>query len=290
MIHGRARDRRKPPQAAARAAPAKKSLGQCFLVETGYAAQIVDALNLASGDTVLEIGPGRGVLSHELVRKPCQVVAVEIDNRLIAPLAAQFASHANFELRHEDFLDTDFAAVLKSGDQNKVVGNLPYHLAAEVLYKLMVHVRRARTDPSLPWIDCAVLMMQREVADRVTARPGTKAWGKLSVFAQLEANCYPVLTVPASAFRPEPQVDGGVIRLDFLRIPPALPYDMPLLERIVRWCFHQRRKMLKSTLSELAGVHPHWQKCELDFTRRPETLTPQEWVRLSDVVSAAAAR
>jgi 16S rRNA (adenine1518-N6/adenine1519-N6)-dimethyltransferase len=139
-------------------------------------------------------------------------------------------------------------------------------------------------------VDTAVLMMQKEVADRVTASPGNKAWGKLSVFAQLEAYTHAMFTVPADAFRPVPSVDGGVVRFDFMRIPEAYPENYQTLERIVRYCFHQRRKMLKTSLSGLAGVHPFWQEADLEFTRRPETLTPAEWVYLADVVFRAQAR
>ena len=266
--------------------PPKKSLGQCFLVERHYAREIVDALGLEAADRVLEIGPGRGILTEELVQTPAQVTAIEIDQRLLEGLQTKLGLRANFSLRHEDFLETDFTQILGSGTA-KVVGNLPYHLASEVIYKLLLHARIARENPELPWIECAVLMMQKEVAERIAAKPGVKAWGKLSVFAQLEARTDLMLTVPASAFRPAPKVDGGVVRMQFYRIPAAQPRDYGMLERIVRWTFHQRRKMLKTSLSSLAGVHPFWQQSDLDFTRRPETLTPVEWVTLADVITAA---
>lgn len=266
--------------------PPKKSLGQCFLVERHYAREIVNALGLRAGDRVLEIGPGRGILTEELVQTPASVTAIEIDQRLLEGLQVKLGSRPNFALRHEDFLDTDFTLILGSGTA-KVVGNLPYHLAAEVIYKLLTHAREARENPGLPWIESAVLMMQREVAERIAAKPGVKAWGKLSVFAQLEARTDLILTVPASAFRPAPKVDGGVVRMQFYRIPPARPQDYALMERIVRWTFHQRRKMLKTSLSSLSGIHPFWQRSDLNFTRRPETLTPEEWVTLANVISEA---
>jgi 16S rRNA (adenine1518-N6/adenine1519-N6)-dimethyltransferase len=269
--------------------PAKKSLGQCFLTETGYARQAVDALSIVPTDTVLEIGPGRGMLTAELLETGAHIIAVEIDQRLLDPLKNKFGSRPNFTLLHSDFLDTDLNALLPPGS-SKVTGNLPYHLVAEVLYKLFVQARLARLDPSLPWVETSVLMMQKEVAQRVAAKPGNKTWGKLSVFAQLEAYAHYMFTVPAAAFRPEPKVDGGVVRMDFQRIPEAYPQDYPLMERMVRYAFHQRRKMLKSSLSGLAGVHPFWQASDLDFTRRPETLTPAEWVQLSDCVLAAQQR
>ena len=269
--------------------PAKKSLGQCFLVEREYARNIVHALGIQPSDTILEIGPGRGIMTEELVRSPAQIIAVEIDQRLLEPLQTKIGAHPNFSLRHEDFLDTDLAHLLGSGTA-KVIGNLPYHLAAEVAYKLLTHARDARENAELPWIESAVLMMQREVAERVAAKPGGKAWGKLSVFVQLEARTELVMTVPASAFRPTPDVDGGVVRMQFYRIPPARPMNYQVLERMVRWTFSQRRKMLKRSLSALAGIHPFWQRGDIDFTRRPETLTPEEWVALADTVSEALAK
>jgi 16S rRNA (adenine1518-N6/adenine1519-N6)-dimethyltransferase len=266
--------------------PAKKSLGQCFLVERQYAYQIVQALGIREGDTVIEIGPGRGILTEELVQTPARVMAVEIDQRLIDPLLSKYGAHENFTLRHEDFLDSDFGQIIETGTA-KVVGNLPYHLAAEVTYKLLTHARAARDHPEMPWIETAVLMMQKEVAERIAARPGTKAWGKLSVFAQLEAQISYLLSVPAGAFRPVPKVDGGVVRMDFYRIPPFRPLNYQVLERMVRWTFHQRRKMLKKSLSSLSGVHPHWLAAGMDATRRPETLSPEEWVMLANIVAQA---
>jgi 16S rRNA (adenine1518-N6/adenine1519-N6)-dimethyltransferase len=267
----------------------KKSLGQCFLAEREYARQIAQAVAGSECKSVLEIGPGRGMLTEELLRAGLSVTAVEIDQRLIEPLQAKFGADPRFVLRHEDFLDTDFEPLLPRGEFT-AAGNLPYHLVSEVLFKLFAQVRAARRNPLLPWPERAVLMMQKEVADRVVAAPGTKDWSKLSVFTQLEAAVHLLFTVPADAFRPAPKVDGGVVQLDFYRIPPSYPSDFTVFERMVRYTFHQRRKMLKTSLPGLAGIHPFWQLAPLDFTRRPETLHPAEWVILSDVVSRAQSR
>lgn len=270
--------------------PAKKSLGQCFLVDQSYARDIVDALHPAADDVIIEIGPGRGVLTQYLVETAAQIVAVEIDNRLIDPLREKFAKRSNFKLLHEDFLQTSLAAIVPAQRTVKVVGNLPYHLAAEVLYRLFEFARAQRGHSPQQWIQSAVLMMQKEVADRVKAMPDTADWGKLSVFAQLEARVDPLFVVPAGAFRPEPKVDGGVIQLSFWQLPPTYPVDMQLLERVVRWCFSQRRKKLRNSLAALPGVHPFWERADLDFNRRPETLTPAEWVALIGVIAAASGR
>ncbi len=267
--------------------PAKKSLGQCFLVDQELAGRIVTSLQVQPTDTVLEIGPGRGVLTRILLNTGANIVAVEIDNRLISTLQQEFGSYPNFKLIHQDFLECDLGAILPLSGA-KVVGNLPYHLVSEVLFRLIHQARASRNRSGAAWIECSVLMMQKEVADRVTANPGGKDWSKISVFSQLEANVINLFSVPARAFRPEPKVDGGVVRLDFLRIPPYYPKSIDLMERMVRFTFSRRRQMLKRTLSCLAGVHPHWQKSTLEFTRRPETLTVQEWVGLADTIVAAA--
>lgn len=269
--------------------PPKKSLGQCFLVERQYAQQAAAALGIHGGDHVIEIGPGRGILTAELLQSGARVTGVEIDARLIAPLQQRWGDEKKFTLHAGDFLEFRFAD-LPAAETLKVAGNLPYHLAGEIIYRLLTYARAARRDPQMPWVETAVLMMQKEVAERVAARPGGKTWGKLSVFAQLEADVQLMFTVPANAFRPTPKVDGGVVRFDYLRIPRAYPLDVDLLERMVRRSFQQRRKMLKSSLFGLAGVHPHWQAADLDFTRRPETLSPGEWARFADAVSAAQNR
>ncbi|MFZ5434674.1 MAG: 16S rRNA (adenine(1518)-N(6)/adenine(1519)-N(6))-dimethyltransferase RsmA [Calditrichota bacterium] len=268
---------------------AKKSLGQCFLVERSFAARIAAALNLQENETVLEIGPGRGILTTELLNSGALTIAVEIDRRLLDPLQEKFGDNPNFSLHHEDFLDTDLASQLPHGSC-KLAGNLPYHLVAEVVFKLLDYTRQARGNPMLPWIECAVFMMQKEVAERVVAQPGTKTYSRISVFTQLEADAYSLFTVPAGAFRPAPKVDGGVVRIDFLRVPESIPRDFAVLERIVRFTFHQRRKMLKSSLSSMPGIHPFWQQADIDFTRRPETLSPSEWVRLADAIVQARDR
>ncbi|MBU0691289.1 ribosomal RNA small subunit methyltransferase A, partial [bacterium] len=242
-------------------------------------------LGIRKEDTIVEIGPGRGFLTGELLKSAAsKIIVIEIDQRLLSVLQNKYADEPRLELHHADFIDSNLASLLPPGPV-KIVGNLPYHLSAEIIYRLLEHTRLARHDASLTWIELAVLMTQKEVADRITAGPGSKTYGKLSVFVQLEANAYPVLTVPAGAFRPQPKVDGGVIRLEFLKLPEAYPRDLKLLERVVRYCFHQRRKMLKRTLSSLSGIHPFWQSANLDFTRRPETLSLSEWVYLADTIT-----
>ncbi|MBL0060024.1 MAG: ribosomal RNA small subunit methyltransferase A [bacterium] len=262
----------------------KKSLGQCFLTERQYAHEIVAALQIRQGDTVVEVGPGRGFLTELLVDTPAKIIGVEIDNRLQDFLAEKFKAATNFSLVHSDFMEYDLTAL--AGIPNlKVVGNLPYHLSSGIIYKLLEHNRAARKDSSQPWFTLGVLMMQREVAERMVAKEGSRVYGKLSIFVQVEAMVDLHTIVPATAFRPTPQVDGGVVRMEFLKIPEHYPNDYQLFERLVRFTFSQRRKMLKSTLSQLAGVHPMWQAIDFDFTRRPESLSVSEWCALCNNIA-----
>jgi 16S rRNA (adenine1518-N6/adenine1519-N6)-dimethyltransferase len=264
------------------ASPApKKSLGQRFLVEDDVARRIVAALEIRQGDLVVEIGPGRGILTRYLAASPAKVVAVEIDQRLVPKLQKSLSKFDNVEIRHADFLETNLSQLISRGPA-KLVGNLPYHLVSEIVFKLFDHARQARSDKEMPWIECAVLMMQREVAERIVADEGSKTYGIVSIFCQLEGQVDSLLVVPASCFSPRPKVDGEVLRLSPYRRPPVYPENWQVLERIVRWCFHRRRKMLRSTLASLAGVHPFWQELPLDFRRRPEELSPAEWVALAD--------
>lgn len=259
----------------------KKSLGQCFLTDENIARQIVEALEISEGDSILEIGPGRGILTRHLADSQAHILAVEIDQRLLPKLRQSLSNRANIEIRHADFLEVELAQLITKGPA-KLIGNLPYHLVSEILFKLFRHARMARESESAPWMERAVLMMQREVAERVIASESNKAYGILSIFCQLEARVESLLRVPANCFRPKPKVDGEVLRLFPYREPPFYPQNWQMLERIVRWCFHRRRKMLRTTLASLAGVHPFWQEVALDFRRRPEELSPAEWVILAD--------
>jgi len=263
----------------------KKSLGQCFLTERQYAHEIVTALQIQPGDTVLEVGPGRGILTEILVETPAKVVAVEIDGRLQEFLTEKFGAHENFSLVHADFMEYDFRE-FSGVNPLKVIGNLPYHLSSGIIYRMLEHNRAARVDKQLPWFSLGVLMMQREVAARMAASEGSRVYGKLSVFVQVEADVSLHAIISASAFRPEPKVDGGVVQMEFLTSPAVYPNDYALFERVVRFTFSQRRKMLKSTLSQMSSVHPFWQSLDFDFTRRPETLSVAEWCSLCNDLAA----
>lgn len=293
--------------------PAKKSLGQNFLNDRRYLAPMLDAAELTPTDTVLEIGPGRGVLTEALAERVGCLVAVELDDRLIEPLRQRFAPQPHVHIRHTDILEhapEHLIALLclsegeledgRSGDWEmkrsqkdetvsqsptshppiptrpisyKVVANLPYYITSAVLR----HLLEAEQPPSL-----AVLMVQWEVAQRICAAPGDLSILAVSVLYYAEPRI--VQRVPARAFSPRPKVDSAILRLT-IRSQPAVDVEPALFFRVVRAGFGQKRKQLHNSLA--AGLHldkpmvQAWLDCAgIDPARRAETLSLDEWGKL----------
>lgn len=270
----------------------KKSLAQNFLVDDTHRDRIIAAADLTPADTVLEIGPGRGVLTHRLAQQAGYVVAVELDNRLIDPLRHAFAGQPHVTIVHGDILALDPVELIgRRGSAPtpqalpptpyKVVANLPYYITSAVLR----HILEARVRPTL-----AVIMVQKEVAERICAAPG--AMSLLAVSVQFYAEPRIVDRVPASAFRPRPKVDSAVLRLD---VRPQLAVTEVAPDRffhIVRAGFSQKRKQLRNTLS--AGLRlpktvtdGALHSAGIDPTRRAETLALAEWGALCRALECA---
>ena len=217
----------------------KPKLGQNFLVSATAQAAIVDALGDIAARTVVEIGPGRGALTGLLAARARRLVAVELDGELAARLRADFAGRENVEIRQDDVLQTDFVALRSGGEQLMVVGNLPYYITSEILLRLFRHASE---------IERAVLMMQREVAERVAAQPGGREYGVLSATAQLYARVETLMSLPPGAFSPPPQVYSGVLRLTMAPRFDELRIEPESFVAFVRVCFAQKRKMLRKNL------------------------------------------
>ena len=269
----------------------KKSLGQNLLIDATHLARIADAADLTPADTVLEIGPGLGALTRQLAQQAGRVVAVELDQRLIPILREQFAAQPHVSFVHADILELDPAQILVGAPsvaeqarssppaaQYKVVANLPYYITSAVLR----HILEAPTPPSL-----AVLLVQREVAQRMVAQPDEMSL--LSVSVQFYARARIVGKVPAGAFLPAPKVDSCVVRLDLRPRPEVADVAPARFFRIVRAGFGQRRKQLRNSLS--AGLACSKEQADLwldaagiDPRRRAETLSLPEWGRLAKTV------
>jgi len=224
----------------------KPKLGQNFLVSATAQAAIVDALGDVATRTVVEIGPGRGALTGMLASRAQRLVAIELDAELAARLRGEFGGRENVEIRQEDVLETNFAALRDGGERLMVVGNLPYYITTEILLRLF----RCAED-----IERAVVMMQREVADRVAAEPGGRDYGVLSATAQLYGRVEKLMTLPPGAFSPPPEVYSTVVRLTMKPRFAELGVDAEEFVAFVRACFAQKRKMLAKNLRN-AGYAP----------------------------------
>jgi 16S rRNA (adenine1518-N6/adenine1519-N6)-dimethyltransferase len=258
-------------------ARAKRSLGQNFLVDRNIQKKIVQALNPRPTDTVVEIGPGRGALTRHLVGHVARLVAVELDDGLAAALQEEYTGRDDVEILHADVLNVDFEDLTPTPGTLRVVGNIPYNITSPLLFHLL-----EQTPPA-----CIVLMVQREVADRITAAPGSKTFGALSVGAQTAARVEALFRVGRGAFRPAPDVESTVIRL--LPLTPRLATaEARDLRTLTRAAFSQRRKQFQKilrTASEYAldpdQVRSLEEETGLDLADRPETLRPDQFVALS---------
>ena len=259
---------------------ARKRFGQHYL-EPAWVARLVDLLRPAPDDVFVEIGPGRGALTLALAPRVGQIVAVEIDRDVAAALSSRLP--ANVSLVVGDILGVSVDALLRDRPAPvRVVGNLPYNISSPILFRLLGAAGEGRR------IRDATLMLQREVADRLLARPGTKAYGTLAIQTQWLADVERLLTLPPGAFRPPPKVTSSVVRLSF-RAPSVDVGSPAAFERLVRGMFQHRRKTVLNALRPVAVSFGRPLEQVLDAagitnSRRPETLTIEEIARLSQAV------
>ena len=269
----------RPGAAAARLPRARKRFGQHFL-EPAWVAKLVDALDARPDETFVEIGPGRGALTSLLAPRVARLVAVEIDRDLAAHLAAAAPSHV--QIVTADFLEIDLDRLTGSLAPVRVVGNLPYNVGAPILFRLF-HWSAGGTV-----VRDATVMLQREVADRLLAHPGTPQYGVLSVYTALYADAARLLTLPPGAFRPPPQVTSSVIGLRF-RPPPVDIGPPDTFDAIVRGTFSHRRKTLLNALRPAADrlkrdAATLIARAALDPAKRPGELHLADFAALSRAV------
>lgn len=263
---------------------AKKSFGQNFLVDKNYIDKIIDALDLRAGDSVVEIGAGRGALTETLVESGAQIIAVELDRDLIPLLKEKFGASENFTLVERDALKIDFAELIQKTKtetrrpESKLVANLPYYISTAILQKLIEQR------------DCfseMILMFQREVVERITSEPGNKERGFLSVLVEAYLSAEKLFDVPPSAFRPAPKIQSAVVRLT-----PKQTIGIEnekLFRELAGAGFAQRRKTILNNLKnapaslkeKIGDAEKLLDESRIDAQRRAETLTPEEWLRLS---------
>ena len=260
-----------------------KSLGQNFLTDKNIIDEIVDGAGIEPEDTVLEIGPGIGVITYEAAQLAKKVVAVEIDKSLLPILAETLSEYENVKVINEDILKLDINKLIEDeGMENvKIMGNLPYYITTPIIMKILEEGVKASS---------ITIMMQKEVADRIKAGPGTKAYGALSVAVQYYCTVDKVASVPRSVFVPQPNVDSVVLRLN-IRSEKAVKLDNEkLFFDCVKAGFGQRRKTLLNSLQKVNGVDKNivmqsLASAGIEESRRAETLTIEEFALIANEVN-----
>lgn len=257
-----------------------KKLGQNFLIKRGIVDEIVKAADLQEGEPVLEIGPGIGTLTQGLAQSGAHVTAIELDTRLLEVLDTTLAQYSNVTIVHGDVLKLDVPSIMNN-EPFKVVANLPYYITTPIIMSLL--------ESRLP-IERLVVMVQKEVALRMVAKPGTKDYGALSVAVQYYTQPDIVLDVPPKSFLPAPAVTSSVIRCVLRDKPPVEVIDEKLFFRVVKAGFAQRRKTFANTMKTTGlskdRIEELLAKANIDGQRRGETFTLQEF---ADVANAWAA-
>ncbi len=265
---------------------AKKHFGQNFLDGPGTGRRLVRKSGLGETDIVLEIGAGVGALTVALAERVRHVVAVERDPNLLEPLCEELsaANVSNVDIIVADILKLDLSRIARGlGGRIAVAGNLPYNISSQVLVRLV----EAR-----PWVDRAVLMFQKELAERLLSPPGRKSYGRLTVMLNYCADIRKIVELKAEAFFPKPKIDSMVLEIRFREARPAAA-DEPLLFRLIGAAFGQRRKMLRNALAggrlavEASVVAEAMAAAEISGQRRAETLSVAEYVRLCNEIAGA---
>lgn len=225
--------------------------------------RIADALGDVTTRTVIEIGPGHGSITTILAERAAKLVCVELDRALAAELRFRFRNHANVEIVEGDVLKTSLTDLVPAGEKALVIGNLPYYITSDILLHLFAHSAA---------LELAVVMMQREVADRVAAVPGTRDFGLLSATAQMYAEASSLLTLPPEAFSPPPDVYSTVLRLHFAsRFDELGVVDRAGFDRFLKGCFQQKRKTLSNNL-RASGYTPQQISTACDAARIEQTV------------------
>lgn len=266
-----------PPADPGRHPRAKRSLGQNFLIDPNAQRRIVDALDPSPDDEVMEIGPGQGALTRHLAERAGRLTLVELDDELARRLAEEFAGNDRVRLIHRDVLRVPLEEVTDDPARLKVIGNIPYNITTPILFGLLERRPRPRE---------IVLMVQKEVADRILADPGNKTYGALAVGVRAVADAERVMNVGRKSFRPMPDVESSVIRIiphDPPRVPPE---DERALRHLTRAAFGQRRKQFQRILRDAYGLSAEevgalGRELGMDLQARPESFSPERFVDLA---------
>lgn len=251
---------------------AKKYLGQNFLYDPAILRRIIQVAQLERKDLVVEIGPGPGRLTRMLAERVEKVIAIELDALLFEKLKTELADHKNVELIHGDALKYAYETL----PEFKVVANIPYHITTPIIFRLLEAKKN---------LISITLTVQKEVAERIVAEPGGKDYGLLSVMVQYRTEPKLKFLIPRGAFRPIPRVDSAVVHIKILEKPSVDVSDEEFFFRVVKTAFSQRRKMLSNSLKSIReDIKDKLAEAGIDPNRRAETLSIEEFARLSDIL------
>lgn len=251
-----------------------KKFGQNFLTQPAIAEKIVNTLHISDKDQIIEIGPGKGILTdHIAVKHPAAFTAIEIDINLAKKLEKKFSGFVN--IVEKDILEINLSELFLPGKKTKVIGNIPYNITSPIIFKLIDHYSE---------IDCAVLMMQKEVAKRIVASTGTKDYGILSVILQTYCKPEYLFDVGNKNFNPVPKVDSAVIKLNFIHNVKGVD-NIELFRRIVRGVFNTRRKMIRNSLTRIFDQSIVTSLNNFDLTKRPEQLSVDNFKKLANTIN-----
>jgi len=257
-----------------------KSLGQNFLIDDSVLEDIMNAADVTSDDLVIEIGPGVGTLTKMLLKKAGKVSAIELDDKLIPILNEELKEFSNLNIIHGDALKVDFDEIIGDEKSVKVVANLPYYVTTPIISRLLNGNYK---------FSSITIMIQKEVAERIAAKPATKEYGALTLLVQYFCTVEVVRKVSPSAFIPQPKVDSMVIKLNRLSEPAVKVENVDLFFRVIRESFNMRRKTLSNSLKNLKidkeKLQNAFDKAGIDPGRRGETLSLQEFGKLSDFIN-----
>ncbi len=263
-----------------------KHLGQSFLVDNNITSRIVDVSKIDGDDTVVEIGAGLGAMTSMIAEKAKKVIALEIDPKLVNVLNEELKEISNIEIIRTDVLRYDFSSPLGGTGKIKVIGNIPYNVSSQILFRLIEFRDH---------ISSATLMFQKEVADRIAAVPGTKEYGILSVIIPMYAVLSTIMTVPPLCFHPKPKVDSTVLKMDMRERPLFELSNHSMFLKTVKAAFSKRRKTLANNLKGMdtvcsgdMDVSSLLDEAGIDGRRRGETLTVEEFGRLAETIFRAA--
>jgi 16S rRNA (adenine1518-N6/adenine1519-N6)-dimethyltransferase len=252
----------------------RKRFGQNFLHDEYVIQQIVAAIAPQPGQTLVEIGPGQGAITRLLVDNCRELHLVEIDRDLVARLASTFAQYKNLHIHNVDALRFDFCA-LSSGQPLRLVGNLPYNISTPLLFHVI---------DDIECIEDMHFMLQREVVERMAARPGNKDYGRLSIMIQYYCQVEPILDVGPESFTPAPKVDSSIVRLTPHRIKPVHVDDFSCFSKLVAQAFTMRRKTLRNALKNLLNAE-QIAACGVDPQQRPDVIDIDAYARLGNYYS-----